>query len=189
MINYQLPTTVEANGKTWQIRSDYRAILDIITALNDVNLTEQERAYVALKIFYPQFDEIEPEEANELLKLCYDFIACGEEEDDQKSPKVVDWEQDFRYIVTPINAVAGKEIRALDYLHWWTFISYYYEINGECMFAQIVNIRDKLARGKTLDKQEREFYRRNRSKVDLKMRYTAEEEEFLKMWGGVNGTE
>ena len=187
MINYGLPTTVTVNGKEREIRSDYRAILDIISALNDVNLSDEEKAYVTLKIFYPQFDDITAEEAQEAIEKCFNFIECGNKDDGKKQPKLVDWEQDFQYIITPINAVAGKEVRALDYLHWWTFISYYYEISGECTFAQIVSIRDKQARGKQLDKQEREWYRRNQTKVDIKNRYSEKEEELLKMWGGTNG--
>ena len=58
----------------------------------------------------------------------------------------------------------------------------YYEIGGDCLFAQIVQIRDKLQRGKTLDKTEREWYRKNRHLVDFKQTYTAAEEDLIKMW-------
>lgn len=188
MINYALPTTAIVNGKEWTIRSDFRAILDIVSALNDVDLNNEEKAYVTLKIFYPQFDKMDASDMQEALEQCFLFIDCGEkEEGKQKQPKLVDWEQDFQYIVSSVNAVAGKEVRALDYLHWWTFISYYSEVGGECLFSQIVSIRDKQARGKSLDKQEREWYRRNKSKVDFKNRYSSEEEELLKKWGGQSG--
>ena len=40
----------------------------------------------------------------------------------------------------------------------------------------LVTIRDKLRRGKKLEKHEQEYYRQNRSRVDLKRRYSAEEE-------------
>jgi len=61
-------------------------------------------------------------------------------------------------------------------------LSYYMEI-GDCLFAQVVAIRDKKARGKPLDKQEREFYRRNRKMVDLKTTYTEAEQNLLAAWG------
>ena len=95
----------------------------------------------------------------------------------------MDWEQDFPYIIAPVNRVIGHEIRAEAYLHWWTFLSAYMEI-GECTFAQIVHIRDARNRGKRLDDADREWYRRNHKLVDIKTRYTAAEEEFMKMWGG-----
>lgn len=71
----------------------------------------------------------------------------------------------------------------IDYLHWWTFLAAYYEI-GECTFAQIVHIRDKLSRGQRLDKTDQEWYRRNRELVDFKRKYTDAEDELMKQWGG-----
>ena len=53
---------------------------------------------------------------------------------------------------------------------------------GDCTFAQIVHIRDKLARGKPLDKSERVWYRQNRRLVDFKTTYTDAEEQLLKDW-------
>ena len=52
------------------------------------------------------------------------------------------------------------------------------------MFAQIVAIRNKKARGKKLDKVEQEFYQRNRELVELKTRYTDAENELLSAWLG-----
>lgn len=185
-MNYGLPTTVEVDGVSWDIRSDYRAILDIIEALNDPELDPREKAFVALDIFYPDFEKMPQSALQAALEQCFGFIEMGERKSGN-APKVVDWEHDFPYIVAPINAVAGQEIRALPYLHWWTFIAYYGEISGECTFAQIIRIRDKKARGKSLDKTEREWYNRNRELVDIPQRYTEAEEELLKKWGGVIG--
>ena len=49
------------------------------------------------------------------------------------------------------NRVLGQEVRAAKYMHWWTFLAAYQEI-GECTFAQIVRIRDRLARGPGSDR-------------------------------------
>lgn len=180
---YDLPTSVEVCGVEYDIRSDYRAILDICVALHDVELDEREKAYVALLIFYPDFESMPPEHYEEAIKQCYQFIDCGESTQGKKQPRLMDWEQDFRYIVAPINRVAGKEIRSVEYMHWWTFISCYYEI-GDCLFAQIVRIRDKKAKGKQLDKSEREFYRKNKDLIDLKQKYTQADNDTINMWIG-----
>ena len=52
------------------------------------------------------------------------------------------------------------------------------------MFAQIVNIRQKKAKGKKLDKGEREFYEKNRKAIDLKRRYTAIDDDIVDRWSG-----
>ena len=38
------------------------------------------------------------------------FINCGDESKQEKQPKMMDWEQDFHLIVSPINRVLGVEI-------------------------------------------------------------------------------
>ena len=67
-------------------------------------------------------------------------------------------------------------------LHWWTFLSAYMEIGGDCLFSQIVSIRDKQARKKKLEKHERDWLRRNGDLVRLKSQYTKEDEDLIKEW-------
>lgn len=86
----------------------------------------------------------------------------------------MDWEQDAQVIVADVNKVAGIEIRALPFLHWWTLVSYFNAI-GEGQLSTLVSIQEKLRKGKKLEKWEQEFYRKNKDKVDLKKRYSAEE--------------
>lgn len=187
---YALPKSVVIGGRDFPIRYDYRVILDIFEAMNDPELTDQERALAVLQMFYMDFDAIEDYEA--AIRECFWFINGGKyEESSKKKPRLVAWEQDFPYIAAPINRVLGYEIRAVEYdpetntggLHWWTFLSAYMEI-GDCLFAQVVGIRSKKARGKKLDASDQEFYRRNRDLVDIKAQYTEVEEELLKQWTG-----
>ena len=182
---YDLPKTLEVCGTEYEIRSDFREILDILEVLNDLELKEQERGILALLFFYPQFEEMPPECYQEAIEQCFWFINGGEHETqtDKNPPRLMDWQQDFQYIIAPVNRVIGHEIRADAYFHWWTFLSAYMEI-GECTFAQIVHIRDAKNRGKKLDASDREWYQKNRKLVDLKTKYTSEEENLLKLWGG-----
>ena len=185
-MTYGLPKSLEVCGTEYKIRSDFREILDILEILNDTELKEQERGFFTLLFFYPDFENIPAEHYQKAMEQCFWFINGGkhEQEGDKKPPRLMDWEQDFPYIIAPVNRVIGHEIRADDYLHWWTFLSAYMEI-GECTFAQIVHIRDAQSRGKKLDDSDREWYRRNRELVDLKTKYTSEDENLFKLWGGV----
>jgi len=47
-----------------------------------------------------------------------------------------------------------------------------------------VRIRDKKARGKTLEKDEREWYRRNSNIVNMKHKLSQEEETTISKWLG-----
>ena len=182
-MNYTLPTSVTIGETEYGIRSDYRAVLEICTALSDPELSERDKGAVVLTIFYPDAEKIPPESYQEAIRRCFWFINCGDDtEPAHKRPKLMDWDQDFRYIVSPVNRVLGAEVRSLEYLHWWTFIAAYYEI-GECLFAQIVRIRDQKAKGKPLDKADAEWYHNNRELVDFKANYTKAEDDVLRQWG------
>lgn len=176
-----LPTSLEVCGTVYEIRSDYRAALDLCAALSDPELDGQDRAWTLLEILYPGLERLPPEHYEQAVEQGLWFLSGGAEEDRAPAPRLVDWEQDFPYIVAPINRVTGTEIRAEEYMHWWTFLAAYYEI-GECTFSQIVRVRDQLARGKQLDKADREWYRRNRRLVDFRQKYTQQEETALSQW-------
>ncbi len=47
---YDLPKQLVVDGEPLDIRSDFRAALDIITALSDPNLSDREKEQVFLKI-------------------------------------------------------------------------------------------------------------------------------------------
>ena len=84
-------------------------------------------------------------------------------------------------IVSDVNRVAGCEIRALSFCHWWTFISWFNAI-GDGQLATVVYVREKLRKGKKLEKWEQEFYKENRAKIEFKVKYTAAENEILSQW-------
>ena len=178
---YDLPTTVLIDGVEYDVETDYRAILDIFSILADRDLTNSEKGIGVLGIFFKDFRNMPAEHFQAGIEKCFEFINCGDAEHGKKAPKLMDWEQDFKLLIAPINRVAGTELRAVPYVHWWTFLSYYYEI-GDCFFAQIVRIRDLKARGKKLDKQDREFYLKNREAIDFKTHYSKAEEDIISNW-------
>lgn len=174
---YELPQALEIAGKSYKIRSDFRAALDIIAALGDPALSNQEKAMVLLQILYPDWEKITDYE--EAIRQAMLFIGGGETDGGEtQRPVLMNWEQDFRFLVAPINRALGVECRQVEYLHWWTFLSAYMEI-GDCTFAQIVSIRSKKAKGKKLEKWEQEYYRENRGVIDIKKRLTESEQAFI----------
>lgn len=180
-MNYGLPTSVEINGKEFAIRSDYRAALDIMACMVDPDLSETDKAEAVLIIFYEDYDLLEDADIAPALKECVNFIRCGEDEPEGKQTKLIDWEQDIKLVIAPINRVAGCDVRSMEYLHWWSFMAYFQEI-GDCLFSQVVAIRNKKAMGKTLDKMDREFYNRNRAIIDFKHKYTEADNALLENW-------
>lgn len=178
-MSWQLPASLEIGGASYAIRTDFRVILDIFMAFNDPDLPDYAKPQVMIEILYEDWKNIPPEHMEEAVKEAYRFIDCGNEPDNKKRPKMVDWEQDSDIIVPAVNKVAGiGDIRSLPYLHWWTFMGYFMEI-GEGVFSSVLNIRYKQAHGKKLEKWEKDFYRENRRIIDFKRRLSEEEQEAL----------
>lgn len=190
-MEYGLPKRLKVVEEMFDIRYDYRVILDIFEALNDYDLSDEDRTLAVLQMFYIDFENLT--DYGEAIKKLFWFINGGKEEEQsgKNQKQLVVWDKDYPYIVAPVNRVLGTEVRSVEYdtetntggLHWWTFLSAYLEI-GDCLFAQIVRIRDKLAKKKQLDKSEKEFYRKNRDIIDIKTHYTEAENDLLKMWTG-----
>ena len=182
MSAYDLPTSAEINGAEYAIRSDYRAVLDIIEVMGDSTISDEDRALIALNIFYEDFEHLPVSDFQEAIERMFWFVNGGEESKPQgKKPRLMDWRQDFPLIVSPINRVLGYEVRASEYLHWWTFLAAYQEI-GDCLFAQVVSIRKKRAKGQKLDKQDMQFYRENHRLVDLTTEETDAEKALFDAW-------
>lgn len=188
---YTVPTSIVVGDREYKIRNngDYRVILDCFLALSDVELTAKERLLAGLIIFYEDFNSLDDLAQNHDLETLtsemYKFFNCGSDIVGTKSNrKLIDWEQDSQLICSAINKVAGKEVRAEPYLHWWTFMGYYTAI-GESPISTIIHIRDKIANGKRLEKHERE-YRASNPQYFVWNNKTVEESEaeklILDMW-------
>ena len=195
MSNYTLPTYFEVNNEPFYIRNkgDYRTVLSCFNILYDNSLSQDERLYGCLIIFFEDFDDtddvFECDCLQELIQKMFWFLDCGDSYDNIKQTnhkRLIDWEKDATLITSAINKVAGKEIRLEPYIHWWTFISYYMAI-GDCALSTIVSIRDKVANNKKLEKYERDFKNENPQYFMIDMRTPEEraDDEWLQnMWNG-----
>lgn len=165
---YEIPTSIYIDNREYQIRNngDYRMVLDCFSTLQDAELTTQERLFACLIIFYKDFnsigDVLQQDNVQELVMRMYDFFNCGTDASmgATSNHRLIDWEQDSQLICSAINKVANKEIRAEPYVHWWTFMGYYSAI-GQSPLATVIEIRDKIIKGKKLEKYELEFRRNN----------------------------
>ena len=177
-MDFGLPKSLNINGKDQPIRWEYTAALDAISALNNRELEDSEKVYSFLYILYEDFDSFERDDYAPAFKAGLEFINNGMDSDKKQQFKMVDFEQDYRILIPAINRVAGKEIRAEEDIHWWTFLGWFMEI-GECTYSTVLTIRSKQAKGKKLEKYEQEFYKDNKNLVVIRPRMTEEEKRQL----------
>lgn len=184
---WSLPKAIELGGEEYDIRTDFRAILDILKAMADPELSDQEKSRVMLEILYWNPEEIPVDLLEEAIEKGKAFIDCGITGEGKSKVRLMDWEQDSPIIAPAVNKNVGQDIRSLKYMHWWTFLGAYMEIQ-DGLFSQVLYIRQKKAKGKKLEKWEMEFYRNNKKLIDLEQttkKRSAEEEAALNELFGI----
>lgn len=169
MLLGSLPRTLNVGGREYNIRSDFRSVLRIISAFNDEELSAEEKVYVCLKQLYEGFDNIPTKDFVEAYDKAMWFLNCGEETKKKESPKIVDWNKDEQLIFPAVNKVAGQEVRLIQYMHWWTFMGFFQSIDREDTYGYVLMLRQKRAKGKPFEKHESEFWNNNRDICDLHM--------------------
>ena len=158
----QLPTSLDVNGSTYEIRSDFRNVLRVFEAFEDDSLTNEDKAYVLLDVIYVDFERIPRKNYTAAYQAAIDFIEGGSALRGKKSnKKLFNWVKDEQLIFPAVNKVAGCEVRLIKYLHWWTFLGYFGCIDHEDLWSFVLSIRQKRAQGKKLEKYEREFLNAN----------------------------
>jgi len=197
---YEIPTKIFIEGEEFPIRNngDYRMVLDCFKALQDAELNPKERVFCSLLIFYEDINSIAdinkfPDLETAITEM-YNFFNCGKDQSVGKRMRhrLIDWDKDSQMICSAINKVANTEVRAEPYIHWWTFMGYYSAV-GESLLSTVLSIRDKLSRGKKLEKYEREFKNENPEYFVWNARTIDDEEAdklFNELWnsrGDVNG--
>ncbi len=167
-----LPVSITVNGHEYSIDSDFRNILVILSAFADDELTNTEKGFICMDRLFDDFKSIPKEDIQGAYKGAIDFINfLPSSNRNSKHQKFLDWEKDEQLIFPAINAVAGTEVRLLKYMHWWTFMGYFQNIDSESLFGSVLSIRQKRAKGKKLEKWELEFERNNIDLISLKKEY------------------
>ena len=117
---WALPEAVRFAGQAWRVRSDFRDVLALLRWLDgsaDPALTESERWYVALALFYQDFCCIPPENYREACEQMATFIQAGRPDAGPFAPRLMDWQQDAALIAAGVARAAGQDLRALPHLH------------------------------------------------------------------------
>ena len=74
---WNLPRSIELGGEQYEVRTDFRAILDILRAMADPELNEEDRIEVLFDIFFLDAEEIPQEYLQEAIDKAFAFIDCG----------------------------------------------------------------------------------------------------------------
>lgn len=185
------PIYAEIDGKKYAIRNKgfWFDIYRCICALNDDELSEDDKWYCAFRIFFPCRDELTEEELKELpedilfgddienfdaaLKYISWFVDCGETTNDDipkknssKTGVEISFFQDMDLLVNSLNNSKDRDIR-LTYEHWWTFVGDCQSHKPTGLYKSVLETRYKLQHHEKLDEFDRKFLADNRNRVIL----------------------
>lgn len=164
------------------IRTDFRIGIQIRLALEDNELTEQEKIGVSLDLL---FGNGKPPIETALNALLW-YLKCGKEEvtesedeaDGREEAEELQPQRNFSFdvddvrIYTAFRKAYGIDLKTAR-IHWFDFIGLMNDL-GECAFTSVVDIRGKDI--SKLPKQQRNEYLKLKNKYALPQIYTEEEE-------------
>ena len=155
----KFPTKALIDGKVYELNTDFRNCLKIILAFEDDELLDFEKAEIMLRNLY---GENIPKNTDEAIRKAIYFLDCGEEDEEKKvgtsnSTRLYSFTKDAKYIYSAIKQTHGIDLESIEYLHWWKFVYLFLDLNPECFFCKIIDLRNKKKKGK-LSKEERRLY-------------------------------
>jgi len=128
----------------YKIRFDYNSCKNIMVMYETANLSENDKSYVMLKMFY---EEEIPKDMEKAQKKAMEFLNCGEQKENKtKSSKKIyehlfSWFQDWKYIFSSINYTHNDILLKNPKLHWYIFNDKLIDLKEDCKYYEIINNR------------------------------------------------
>ncbi len=184
----QLPEAVEIDGDIYDLDTDFRTCLSAILAYEDPELVIHEKHGVMLQLLYKEI----PDNQQEACRLGLKFLNCGEdaegsEFDGEGVGRLYSFEKDAKYIYSAIKQSHNVDLEEIDYLHWWKFTYMFLDLDKDCFFMQMIDLRRKRLEGK-LTKEEEQVYNSLRETLELPQYISPEqktvEDKFMRLLNG-----
>ena len=111
---HALPNTVQIDGCSYPIHTDFRVILRIFRMLADAEIAAEDKQMLLRAMFFKGEYPADAERGFEW------FVRCGEETNEAPCEKDFDYEQDAREIYSAFRQMYGIDLLC-EKLHWWVF--------------------------------------------------------------------
>ncbi|GAA0084582.1 hypothetical protein UT300007_10210 [Clostridium sp. CTA-7] len=157
-----LPNKVIIEEKEYEINSDFRTSILFELLMQDDNLSEEDKLYYALDLYYP----ILPENINKAVEEILLFYECGKENENNSSSRgknkvigqIYSFEYDDEYIYSAFLDQYGIDLQDIEFLHWWKFKAMFKALKEDNEIVKIIGYRS-IDLSKVKDKGQREYYK------------------------------
>ena len=180
----EVPTTVIIDDVEFEINSDFRISMMFELLINDPELSERERLYQALILYYP----IIPSNLEAAVDKIMWFYKCGKEEQEENNntnkssgkktvKKIYDYEHDSEIIFASFMKSYNINLQR-DNLHWWEFKSLFDNIDEDSKLYKIMEIRS-VNLSQVKDKDKKNYYKKMKDLYKLPDNISKSEKEKL----------
>lgn len=155
----ELPESVWIDGCEYPIHSDFRYSILYELLLLDPEVSQEDKIWGTLQLFYPEIPG-NLEEAAEAILWFYQGgkeLSCGLVGSGRGNGKrIYSFEHDDGYIYAAFLEQYGIDLNTVS-LHWWKFRALFHALREECQLRKIMGYR-AMDLGK-LDGKDQEYYR------------------------------
>jgi len=169
-----LPTAIEINDVEYDVDANYQTGIKIIMAFEDNELTQYEKCMILVELLYKEV----PHNMNEAVKQGIKFLNCGDISQGSAEGDGIrkySFTQDDKYIYRAVDGVLQGRLSKGEFVHWWEFVLAFIELPEECFMSRLIYLRTQKAKG-NLSKEERELCFKIKDIVDLREKYSIEEQ-------------
>lgn len=131
------PEAVEINGKEYLINTGYEYGLACFKALNDLEISESERACAIIGLLYKEW----PDDENEALRLAVKYLQCGKESTRPEMKPDMDFEYDENLIESSFMSDYRIDLDEAD-MHWWKFNSLLQGLTDDSILNRVRDLRN-----------------------------------------------
>ena len=173
LLTDKLPYSVLIDGEEYAINTDFRVAVRFEILLFNPELTDEEKAWKALELFYPVIPD-NVEEAFEKINWFYSGVK-EEGGSSEKSEIGYSYENDSEYIYAAFLDQYRIDLQRED-LHWWTFKALFKALKEDCDFVKIMGYRT-IKITNDMSKEDKEFYKKMKKQYALPKRISKSEQD------------
>ncbi|EJU23343.1 Gp15 family bacteriophage protein [Mogibacterium sp. CM50] len=179
MLTLTLPKSIKLGEKEYSIRSDYRVGIRLMQMFEDLELTDSEKLFIAMRVIFKDA-VISGIYLQEALEKTVWFLNGGDlnqtsSAGSRSQRRLYSWNQDLRFIISAVDKTVGFSVRGKAFFHWWDFLSAFSEV-GESSFSTIVSQRLLKQKGKQTE-SDIEWWADNADIAELRVQRSREEQD------------
>ena len=164
-----LPDSVEIRGTNYKINSDFRTSILFEMMMQDYELSDEEKIFKTLELYYP----IIPNDINEAINKALWFYQGGKDIRSNnsngnagKNNKIYSFQHDDEYIYSAFLDQYNIDLQDVENLHWWKFKAMFKALKEDNEIVKIMGYRAIKIDSK-MSNEQKDYYRKMKKLYEI----------------------